>query len=211
MLRQLLLRTLIALIAFFGLTQAQYSTSTCIKDPQYIFLAEAATKNTNVNRYYYICSNTVLNMKPFNWGNQTFKAGAGLVRPLSFIYPNAHVSLIHSSILLYIVRLISHLCLYQILCGPDGKVSNNCTMRGGTYHLEVTDAGYFNLSTYKITNVSIQGITFSGLGAQTDSANIYIFGTAAGADLLVKDCIFQVCFLFYCSFVIIISLRSSLL
>jgi hypothetical protein len=176
MLRQLLLRTLIALIAFFGLTQAQYSTSTCIKDPQYILLAEAATKNTSVNRYYYICSNTVLNMKPFNWGNQTFTTGTGLVRPLSLIYPNAH-----------------------ILCGPDGKVSNNCTMRGGTYHLEVTDAGFFNLPTLKITNVSVEGVTFSGLGSQKESANIYIFGTAAGADLLVKDCVFQVCTCANCS------------
>jgi len=170
-LRTLLVAYSVLLFVTMTVTQAQYSPNTCIKDPRFILLAEAATKDKSVNRYYYICSNTIMNIKPYNWVTQTYtNSSSTFVRPLIFIYPNAH-----------------------IICGPDGNPSNNCIMRGGTFQLEVSDATYFSLSTQKITNVSVEGVTFTNLVGtqQSASANIYIFGTPLGADLLVKNCIFQ--------------------
>ena len=73
-------------------------------------------------------------------------------------------------------------------------------MQGGTLQLEVVDAGFYGLSTQKITNVSVRGVTFTNLGASgmiPDSANIYIFGTSKGASVLVQDCIFQVLYCIY--------------
>jgi hypothetical protein len=70
-------------------------------------------------------------------------------------------------------------------------VDNNCTITGGTLQLEVVDASYYGGKSQKITNISVKGVTFSHIGSMPDSANVYIFGSSHGAELLVKECRFQ--------------------
>lgn len=162
---------LLIIAASSAFVQGQFN-NLCIRDPQQILESELVVKNTAVDRYYFLCNNVIFFIKPYDWTGKAYSSDTSLVRPLIFIYPNAH-----------------------ILCGLDGNVNNNCTMSGGTLQLEVVDANYFGLSSQKITNVSVQGVKFMNLGADAtipDSANVYIFGTPMGAELLVEDCVFQV-------------------
>lgn len=66
----------------------------------------------------------------------------------------------------------------QILCGPDGKASNDCRVKGGSVQLHVTDE--FSSSANIVALV--QGLTFS----QAYSTNVLVDTTS---DLLFSSCV----------------------
>ena len=71
----------------------------------------------------------------------------------------------------------------HILCGVDGKSSNNCVLEGGSFQLGVmlTVAG----ETAFVDNILVQGVSFT----QSKDANIVI---DAHCNVLIQKCIFTV-------------------
>ena len=65
-----------------------------------------------------------------------------------------------------------------IICGEDGKSSDDCTFTGGTVILEPTDT-----DTSMISGGRIQGITFDNAPVQSNQVS---------GDIALVDCIFKV-------------------
>jgi hypothetical protein len=70
----------------------------------------------------------------------------------------------------------------HVLCGGDGNSNNGCTLRGGSYQLNIDDeyrAGKF------FQNIHVQGLTFQ----EADNYNVV---TSSNNEVILKDCIFSV-------------------
>lgn len=72
----------------------------------------------------------------------------------------------------------------HVVCGVDGKSSNNCVLEGGSTQLQVMNA--FEGALASVDNSLVQGVTFT----QGLDINIVI---DAPCTLVIKKCIFTVC------------------
>ena len=68
-------------------------------------------------------------------------------------------------------------------CGEDGKVTNNCIVTGGDVHVDGTT--YFGNKVSSVTNITIEGFTFS-------NAQKYSVWVTKPGDITFVDCVFSV-------------------
>ena len=71
----------------------------------------------------------------------------------------------------------------EIICGEDGRVENNCLIRGGDFALIAVPV--FFRQDLSVNNVLIKGLTFEG---QVQ----YVSFMAVAGDIVFEDCIFRV-------------------
>lgn len=71
----------------------------------------------------------------------------------------------------------------EIICGEDGRVENNCLVRGGDFALIAVPV--FFRQDLTVNNVLIKGLTFEGQAQ-------YISFMAVPGDIVFEDCIFRV-------------------
>jgi hypothetical protein len=83
-----------------------------------------------------------------------------------------------------------------IKCGPDGKSSNNCVLKGGWVQFITTPNNPFLSNPITTNNLKVQGITFQGAltnipGPGGNFRSTAVALGAPGMDMVFEDCIFD--------------------
>jgi len=87
---------------------------------------------------------------------------------------------------------------FTVMCGDDGKSSNNCTFKGGLKQIQMSQVNITSSKPHaSLENITIQGITFTS----STGSNIQVLEDGLPVHFTVKDCIFNKNDLYYNIFI----------
>ena len=125
--------------------------TTCIQDLSIIFEEEMEVSQIDQVRTYKLCPG-----RRYNIG--TISSTGYVMPPLQIFHPNIH-----------------------IICGDDGKLSNDCVLEGGQYHIFIYNVGE------NLTNIRFSGLTFEN----AKDYNVYAAGQSDDDGIVFHNCAFK--------------------
>ena len=132
----------------------------CIDVLDYIGVSEVQVQDYSIERTYILCPNTTFEVGIAPLG--TFSTASGVAGGQLPITGGSNM---------------------RVLCGPDGSLRNNCTIRDGSFGMILAN-GHFIRNSIMQDNVHIQGITFINI---TNPINLYTI-----SNVTIQDCLFEV-------------------